>query len=1192
MRVVGFEMLDKLGEGGMATVWKARQVSLDRIVAIKVLSSQFAADPDDVARFQSEAQSAAKLKHPSIVQVYDANMQEGFYYFVMEFVNGYTVGEWMQRSGTLSEKEALLVAECVAEALKHAWEKEGIIHCDIKPDNIMVDEDGTVKVADLGLARTLSVMSGSSEEMSREILGTPSFMSPEQARGEVRLDCRSDMYSLGATLYYLLTGSLLFEGRTDEEIIDLQAEDGTVPDPTTLNPKLSRGACRLIESWLAKDPADRPKDWSAALSDIRRVKRRMIPQHQLKPGRTSTVQPMRKPADMPTNRLRAATAQKPSGSMPWLKWALLGGGLSFVLVLVFLFGRDTKPPPRPTLAWQDEEISAVPASPAAPTSTDADARDMFEFAKSWAEENPESLSEAIVKFQEVARQTRGTRYALLANTEVARLNAARNEAVNKVMAGLEQEAEELVGAHRYREAAALYRRYAGAMADESRERRRQAAQSLENRLREREREEKRRQQEIERRFADALAQAAATLLEEGCGTALTILDEVLSETGPEDTVRVLRRAHAAISDAARVDERILASFRAQVGQDTAVDLLSGRVQVRISSVSPESVQGTEVRRIGSSSVRTPVSFRVAELAPREKLLRMGRDSEPGVPLAKGLLAYESNAMEHARKYFADTPAPLGDALLSAMDALAQTAQEQQAEQALATLLRRVGVEPSGPFDRETWAALVLDRNLSAADIEKLREDIRAFRAMCGETQFAQEAEPFLADMEGLRSTEPDRREREPDDAPAPSVRRQDLSPVRDWTPFQAIADEIADQIPDLDPEQDIQAFADAENRLRWLEMASPELRSFAPFGKLEDLTVLYAGGVPFQGRHRRRPTAPVSNLSLLSSLRLEALYVGQTSVRDLSPLETMPLRELYVGGTQVDDIRALRNMPLEVLDLRRTDVRDLSPLRGMPLRDLNLSEASRVFDFRPLTGLPLRVFDASGTQLRDIGFMKDMPLERLDISDTRVHNFAMLRNLPLRHLNLSSTQIRDISLFRGQRLESLNVRDTGVSSVEVLRGMPLTSLNLAGTQVRDLSPLENVPLTRLDISGCRVDTIAWAARMPLQSLVLAQTAVQDLTPLQDKDLHYLNINNTNVRDLDALRKFSVRRLSIRGVRADLSPLRGLSLRALDLDNPENHMALLRSIKGLRHINGMTMAQLLESMQQERPGRRLPPHRRR
>ena len=128
IQITGFEVLECLGQGGMASVWKARQLSLDRIVAIKVLSPRMARDVSDIERFLTEAKSAAKLKHPGIIQVYDVNAEDGLYYIVMEYVAGYTVGDWLRRKQVLSEEDALLVVDAVADALDYAWNKEKIIH--------------------------------------------------------------------------------------------------------------------------------------------------------------------------------------------------------------------------------------------------------------------------------------------------------------------------------------------------------------------------------------------------------------------------------------------------------------------------------------------------------------------------------------------------------------------------------------------------------------------------------------------------------------------------------------------------------------------------------------------------------------------------------------------------------------------------------------------------------------------------------------------------------------------------------------------------------------------------------------------------------------------------------------------------------------------------------------------------------
>lgn len=271
-KLPNFDVLELLGRGGMASVWKARQISLDRYVAIKILSSSFATDPEDIQRFRMEAQAAGRLKHPGIVQVYDANFTEGVYYFVMELVDGYTMGDFLRRKGKVSVEDALTVAESVAVALDYAWSHYQMVHCDIKPDNIMVDADGTVKVTDLGLSRSLALVKTEESGHSDEILGTPAYMSPEQVYGSEKLDCRSDIYELGATLYHLVTGQMLFIGKTDDAMIRCHIDTTQAPDVRTFVPDAGMPFALLLEKMLSKEPAHRPRDWKLVLADLARVR--------------------------------------------------------------------------------------------------------------------------------------------------------------------------------------------------------------------------------------------------------------------------------------------------------------------------------------------------------------------------------------------------------------------------------------------------------------------------------------------------------------------------------------------------------------------------------------------------------------------------------------------------------------------------------------------------------------------------------------------------------------------------------------------------------------------------------------------------------------------------------------------------------------------------------------------------------
>lgn len=284
--LAGYEILEKIGEGGMSTVWKARQLSLDRLVAIKTLAASYLPDHEALERFRREAQAAARLNHPGIVQVYDAGEVGGTPYLVMEFVDGCTVADLLERKGRLTEKNALLLAEGVATALGYAWDKDCIIHCDIKPDNVLVEPDGSIKVTDLGLARFIGLHRRHAADET--ILGTPNYTSPEQAEGVQDLDCRTDIYGLGAMLYHLATGLLPFGDSPGSSAMDRHVND-FLPDPLDLNPDLSHGFAWLVEKMMVKNRAYRPLYWSNVLADIEEVKAGRFPLPPLPEPEQSTI---------------------------------------------------------------------------------------------------------------------------------------------------------------------------------------------------------------------------------------------------------------------------------------------------------------------------------------------------------------------------------------------------------------------------------------------------------------------------------------------------------------------------------------------------------------------------------------------------------------------------------------------------------------------------------------------------------------------------------------------------------------------------------------------------------------------------------------------------------------------------------------------------------------------------------------
>ncbi|MDP7161928.1 MAG: serine/threonine-protein kinase, partial [Phycisphaerae bacterium] len=298
--IPGYQLLAKLGTGAMATVFKARQLSLDRIVAIKVLPRKLSENADYVRMFYKEGKAAAKLNHPNIVQAIDVGEAGGFHYFVMEYVEGHTLwdelrqGLWdvppaiaeapdqagkaeadqvrrQQVKQLFGEAEALDIVIQIARALEHAH-SQGLIHRDVKPKNIMIATEGSVrkaKLADMGLARLTADVEAARLEAGRAF-GTPYYISPEQIRGDVDVDFRADIYSLGATLYHLMTGRVPFEAETPVGVMQKHLQEPLIP-PDHISTNLSAGIGEVVEVMMAKNRNRRYKSTSDLLVDLEAV---------------------------------------------------------------------------------------------------------------------------------------------------------------------------------------------------------------------------------------------------------------------------------------------------------------------------------------------------------------------------------------------------------------------------------------------------------------------------------------------------------------------------------------------------------------------------------------------------------------------------------------------------------------------------------------------------------------------------------------------------------------------------------------------------------------------------------------------------------------------------------------------------------------------------------------------------------
>ena len=347
-----YEILERIGTGGMAIVYKAKCHRLNRLVAVKILKSDLAQDEDFRRRFNAESQAVAQLSHPNIVSVYDVSKGGDIEYIVMELIDGITLKQYMEKRGQLNWRESLHFITQSMRGLSHAHSR-GIVHRDIKPQNVMVLRDGSVKVADFGIA----CLENAAQTLTQEALGSVHYISPEQARGD-RTDARSDIYSAGVVLYEMLTGRLPFEGDSAVSVA-IQHLSSVPLAPREVNPDIPEQLELICMKAMAPDLEKRYPSADAMIADLEAFRKN--------PGvnldfELSDLRP--EETDEPTQKLRSAVPpqlhrqgrepsyergrrweedryedEQPSRLSGGKKIALIGGGAVVVVVVLFFLFR-------------------------------------------------------------------------------------------------------------------------------------------------------------------------------------------------------------------------------------------------------------------------------------------------------------------------------------------------------------------------------------------------------------------------------------------------------------------------------------------------------------------------------------------------------------------------------------------------------------------------------------------------------------------------------------------------------------------------------------------------------------------------------------------------------------------------------------------------------------------------------------
>mgnify|MGYP000523215354 CR=1 FL=1 len=635
----GFRIERLIGEGGMGRVFLARQLSMDRPVALKILPAAMAADPGIVERFVQEVRLSAKLDHAHLVTAYEAGQDDGVLFFAMAYVNGRTLHDRLRAEGPLTEEAALRITHKLAHALAYAWTEHRLLHRDIKPANILLDARGEPKLADLGLARSLE---GGTDGRTAPgaIMGTPNYMSPEAAEGRP-LDPRSDIYSLGATLWSMLTGQIPFDGEPVNAVLRKQVSE-PLPPVTRWNPSVSPETVALLNAMLEKDPRRRVRTWEELIARIEALLLRR------------TLEPPRAPPMAPLVLLFAALL-------------LVAGAAIWATLRARARARATPPTAAAGVFPDSEPSPTTPTAPPEPSPPEASPTEahptprpippeaaLLQAARAYWREHPEDRAGAIRRLREVMRRHPDSPAARQAAEQADRLErmpgpAARG--LDALMNRWRREADEAMARGDFEEIVRRWKKYSGPFAAETAEWRADRVARAEEAIAQRERNDAQRKSEL-----DAEISAAAALLLRGdpAGAAGRLKSAAQNDRWRpwKAEIEALANAAAAAPDRAA---RLQQTFRALAGQKTELELRDATIEdAMVLSAGPS---GVVIRQwLPEGFADREVAY--TQLHLREIWRRLGPDSDPQTRLARGLLAAELGQWTAAAEQFGAAEGPL------------------------------------------------------------------------------------------------------------------------------------------------------------------------------------------------------------------------------------------------------------------------------------------------------------------------------------------------------------------------------------------------------------------------------------------------------------------------------------------------------------------------------------------------------
>jgi len=810
----GYEIKHLISSGRMGKVFLAHQISVDRPAALKVLPPQFCIDEDLIERFLVEVRTSARMHHPNVVSAYDAGTDEGIHYLAMQYIDGDSLATLTTARGPLPETDALRTIGKVADALSYGWDQHQLVHRDVKPDNILMEHGTEPYLVDMGIARSFASSLGGT--LADTIMGTPNYMSPEQIEGLASADLRSDIFSLGATLYFMLTGNTPFDGRSVVQTLKQMATD-SLPDPRIASPALSSHCVDLLSVMLARKPEARYQSWQALIYDINSVlagqpikaavprgRATLIGGGQLlggiksatkkhdvpvlrptpsvgltpSPSTTPSVTPPASPDVHPKIQLKKKPepprpgapgappeedALHPDDLTPasqrrrkWLLPVAIGCGAVVVCLGLAVLFRD-----KISALFEGQKKQEV-------TEVDTSQTDIklltqqLEDAIAYARTHPDEYATTKQTLTALEASLEGTELDGEAERELGRITTRHERARDAAWNALRSQVDALFADDKLDESLAALRNYNGELAETLQPLRTDYAAKLTRQAR-------------ELRDAEAKLQAdrrSAAQVELN-NLLAALADDLINSHGAEAEARVrkakiegrldilgsewttIQNRVAAISDP---DSAILATFKRDMGRRVAILFKTGLQRLHIRRVLGDEVMGDYRADTGKTIVK---QFKATDLDPKERYTRAGKYQTDDGRIRQGLVAASEGAYGSAAKCFARVNGPVSKALKKAAEAMEQNGSsavprathEDMAREEYERILASINYTPTGKGP-EHDAGVIRRRALTEPAREKLGSRLLAFRQRYGETNFARTHSPAIRAMQSVARHDP------------------------------------------------------------------------------------------------------------------------------------------------------------------------------------------------------------------------------------------------------------------------------------------------------------------------------------------------------------------------------------------------------------------------------------------------------